>query len=74
MLIEKTGMFCLNSTMTRKDEDTAEQTTGVVLGANRGEAAATTRIDNFELTDEQAAKIKEIHERHAAEINAVLGW
>lgn len=74
MKVVKTGMFCLNSTITRQDEITLGQKAGEVMGKNQGEASVITRVDNFDLTDEQTAKIKEIHERYAVEINAILGW
>lgn len=74
MKIKKTGMFCLNSTHTRQDENTLGQTASVTMDENQGEAAVITRVDNFYLSDEQAAKIREIHERAAAEVMDALGW
>ena len=74
MEIKKTGMFCLNSALTRQDDITLGQTTGITMGKNQGEAAVITRVDNFELNDGQTVKIKKIHERAVAELGDVLGW
>lgn len=75
MKIQRTGMFCLNSTIMRQAESNSEQVAGLTITEkDPGEAAIIMRVDNFVLSDEQAAKFKEIHERAAAELGAVLGW
>ncbi len=71
---KRTAMFCLNTAMIRHDEAEEKLKTSIYMGDNKGEAAVVTRVDNFYLSDEQAAKIREIHERAAAEINNLLGW
>lgn len=75
MKVQKTGMFCLNSTIMRQAESVSEQVAGITITKkDPGEAAIVMRVDNFELSNDQAAKIKEIHERAAAELGDVLGW
>ena len=74
MEVKRTGMFCLNSTLTRQDNIMGGQTTGITMGNNQGEMSIITRVGNFELTDEKAAKIKEVHDRCVAEVNAILEW
>lgn len=75
MKVQRTGMFCLNSTITRQAESDNEQVAGITITKkDPGEAAIIMRVDNFVLSDEQAAKIKEIHERAAAELGDILGW
>lgn len=74
MKIKKTATFCLNTTHIRNDEEADKLKTSIYMGDNQGEAAVITRVDNFYLSDEQAAKIREIHERAAAEIKDILGW
>ena len=74
MVTKETGMFCLNSTCTRQDEAKAGQGKLADSDEKLPEAAVITRVDNFPLTDEQAAKIKTIHERAAAEVRNILGW
>ena len=63
MKIEETGMYCLNSTSSITSADTGE---------NQGSATVIIRVDNLHLSDERAAKIKEIHERAAADVKAAL--
>lgn len=72
----KTEMLCLNTAFVRHDENAKKPKTEAFIGKveNEGEAVFVTRVDNFYLSDEQAAKIREIHERNAAEIRNVLGW
>lgn len=74
MVTKETGMFCLNSTCTRQDEAETGPCIPAEMGGKTPGAAVVTRVDNFSLTDEQAAKIKTIHERAAAEIKIILGW
>jgi len=57
--------------MIRHDEAEEKLKTRIYMGENQGEAAVITRVDNFHLSDEQAAKIREIHKRAAAEINGI---
>jgi len=77
--IRKTGTFCLNSTIFRQDENEPEQTASenqgeasVVIRMNNDEAAIIVHVDNFELSNEQIAQIRAIHERVVLEIAAVL--
>lgn len=72
MVIER--MYCLNSSIVKKPKDGQEPVAPLFSERDRIAAEFITRVDNVGLTDEQAAKIKAIHERHAEEINAVLGW
>ena len=61
MEIEETGMYCLNSTRGIESDDTG-----------KGRATIIVRLDNFELSAEQAVKIKEIHERTTEAVKSVL--
>ncbi len=74
MVTKETGMFCLNSTYTRLDEAKAGQEMSADLDGKLPGMAVIARIDNFPLTDEQAAKIKTIHESATAEVRNILGW
>lgn len=75
MTIQKTEMLCLNTTITRKAENAEDQLAGLtIVKKDPGEATAIMRVDNFVLSDDQAAQIKAIHERAAAELEAVLSW
>ena len=77
MEIKKTGMFCLNATLTRTDVEDEKHNTEAVSWSqkkNHGEASVVLRVDNFDLTDEQATKLKAVHERLAAEVLEILGW
>lgn len=72
----KTEMLCLNTAFVRHDETAKKPKTEAYIGKleNEGEAVFVTRVDNFCLSNEQAEKIREIHERNAAEVRDVLGW
>lgn len=74
MKIKRTGMFCMNSTLTRQEEIAVGRAAEIEMSENQGEAAVITRVDNFELTGGQIEKLKSIHERAAAEVKEILGW
>ena len=76
MKTRQTGMFCLNTTHTLRGEDDAELKAGIVATVSGvlPSAAVITKVENFSLTDEQAAKIKAIHERATAEVMDAMGW
>lgn len=77
MEIKKTEMFCLNATLTRMDAEDEKHNTETVAWSqkkNHGEASVILRVDDFDLTDEQATKLKAVHERLAAEALEILGW
>ena len=77
MEIKKTGMFCLNATLTRTDAKDEKHNAEAVAWSqkkNHGESSVVLRVDDFDLTDEQATKLKAVHERLAAEVLEILGW
>ena len=76
MKTRQTGMFCLNTTHTLQGEDDVELKAGIVaaMSDDLPSTAVITKVENFSLTDEQAAKIKAIHERAAAEVMDAMGW
>ena len=45
-----------------------------MVAEENGEASVVLRVDDFDLTDEQATKLKAVHERLAAEVLEILGW
>lgn len=76
MTTKKTTTFVLNTAFVKKDEKAERVKTEAYIGDpdNQGEAVLITRVDNFYLSDEQSAKIREVHERAAEEIHNILGW
>jgi hypothetical protein len=76
MTTKKTTSFVLNTAFVVKDEKAERVKTKAYIGDpdNQGEAVFVTRVDDAYLSDEQTAKIREIHERNAAEIHSILGW
>lgn len=75
-MTKETGMFCLNTTRTRQGEgDEKKETCAIdLMNESLPSMAVITKVENFSLTDEQAMKIKAIHERTAAEVMEALGW
>ena len=73
---KETGMFCLNTTHIRQGEDDVELKDGIVVAMSDDlpSTAVITKVENFPLTDEQAMKIKSIHERAVAEVMVPMGW
>lgn len=74
METKRTGMFCLNSTITKQGGTAEGQATGITIGNDHVEMSVITRVDNFELSEEQITKIKAVHDHTAAKIKEILGW
>lgn len=76
MTTKETTTFVMNTAFVMKDEKMERVKTRAYTGDpdNQGEAVFITRVDNCYLSDEQTAKIREIHERNAAEVRGILGW
>lgn len=73
---KKNTTFVLNTAFVRKDGQVEGIKTAAYTGSpdNQGEAVLVTRVDNFYLSDEQIATLREIHERAESEIRDALGW